>query len=926
MKIVKYILLSVIMGVCVSWNEPIEKSLTQAGDNRIEIEKILRHYQKDPKSLHYLSAKFLVENMPYFYSLYGSTATKYFQIYGKVGEMPKEIRDEMFHRTQEQLSLSDAKYISDIRTIKADYLICSIDNAIKTWKNSVWSKYYDNSIFLNYVLPYRISNEPFSNWRDSIAIEYPYLKEPIVWSNEGIRLCACDNMSRNCVLSVTPSAIKGKAVVIDKKDSYVTFSINSDIACEKLVRLRYTSPNQSTFASVIVNDKYVSSVSLDATLNENYFKTTHFGSRIRLNKGQNTITIKYSNFPFAIDYIEIGSIFKYNNSMMDDYSNALCTIQNVESGEFLSMDTLSSGLERPVELKQYIEGNGSFLLRFTYLGYPSWKISPKDESDMCIENRWVSLEPGNLMGKYHYLRSNHQKWVVIPVGDGKCKIMNKNTGLFWQAAIDPITGQHTISQEIENGKQSQLWIIKKQEEKINKENFFKIGSAVSEAMRVTDVTPQFEYTINAGMIPPSIADLCKYRYGTCREETSFVIALSRYLGIPTTTDFTPHWGNRTGSHSWSVVVLPDGKSTPFYMGCAPGDTAQYFHSYLKPKVYRSSFCINREIIEDLKEEKGVPELYMNPRFVDVTDEYCRISNITRDIPEQHLAHKIAYICVFDTKDIVPVHYGKNINGKVTFTAMGRNVAYIMAVYENNKMLPIGNPFILQNDGTVKELTCDYKNRISMTLLRKYPFFGIQDFFNLRMANGDFQGSNNPEFSNATTFFRHEGITNGCWYEREVNNEDSFKYLRYIGPKESFCNINELEFYNKDGKKITGKIIGTQGTAGQDKDKVFDGNILTGFNGNSPDGHWVGLELDKPEQVSKVKYIARNDGNGIEIGDLYQLNIYDHGMWRPLLRMKATDNKLIFNNIPSNGLYLLNDLTKGREERIFTYENNTQMWW
>ena len=35
-----------------------------------------------------------------------------------------------------------------------------------------------------------------------------------------------------------------------------------------------------------------------------------------------------------------------------------------------------------------------------------------------------------------------------------------------------------------------------------------------------------------------------------------------------------------------VLIKPDGSGTPFYMGCAPGDTAQYFHSYLKPKVFR----------------------------------------------------------------------------------------------------------------------------------------------------------------------------------------------------------------------------------------------------------------------------------------------------------------------------------------------------
>ncbi len=53
------------------------------------------------------------------------------------------------------------------------------------------------------------------------SIEKNYLEGPIAGSNEGIS--ACDNMSRNCVLSVTSSTIKGEAVVIDKKDSYFRF-------------------------------------------------------------------------------------------------------------------------------------------------------------------------------------------------------------------------------------------------------------------------------------------------------------------------------------------------------------------------------------------------------------------------------------------------------------------------------------------------------------------------------------------------------------------------------------------------------------------------------------------------------------------------------------------------------------------------------
>jgi len=160
----------------------------------------------------------------------------------------------------------------------------------------------------------------------------------------------------------------------------------------------------------------------------------------------------------------------------------------------------------------------------------------------------------------------------------------------------------------------------------------------------------------------------------------------------------------------------------------------------------------------------------------------------------------------------------------------------------------------------------------------------------------------------------------------VFDNKAYQYLRYLSPENSFGNINELEFYDLANNKLKGVIIGTQGTQWQTKETVFDGNILTGFNGISPDGHWVGLKLDKPTKISKIRYIPRNDGNCIEVGDLYQLNVYDNGMWRILGKKKATETKLVFNNMPSGGLYLLNDLTKGHEERIFTFEKGKQVWW
>lgn len=33
-----------------------------------------------------------------------------------------------------------------------------------------------------------------------------------------------------------------------------------------------------------------------------------------------------------------------------------------------------------------------------------------------------------------------------------------------------------------------------------------------------------------------------------------------------------------------------------------------------------------------------------------------------------------------------------------------------------------------------------------------------------------------------------------------------------------------------------------------------------------------------------------------------------------------------DNVPTNALLLLRNHTKGKEERIFTYENGEQVWW
>ena len=53
---------------------------------------------------------------------------------------------------------------------------------------------------------------------------------------------------------------------------------------------------------------------------------------------------------------------------------------------------------------------------------------------------------------------------------------------------------------------------------------------------------------------------------------------------------------------------------------------------------------------------------------------------------------------------------------------------------------------------------------------------------------------------------------------------------------------------------------------------------------------------------------------------------EDGNWSLLGTQVATSNVLTFKNVPSGGLYVLRDKTKGHEQRIFTYEKEEQVWW
>lgn len=107
--------------------------------------------------------------------------------------------------------------------------------------------------------------------------------------------------------------------------------------------------------------------------------------------------------------------------------------------------------------------------------------------------------------------------------------------------------------------------------------------------------------------------------------------------------------------------------------------------------------------------------------------------------------------------------------------------------------------------------------------------------------------------------------------------------------------------------------------------MFDGKTENYFSYPKQIGTWYGLDLKEPRVISQIGFCPRNDSNDVEPNNIYELFYWNNG-WKSLGRKMANSNNLVYKSVPKNVLFWLRNLTKGKEERIFTYEDSLQIWW
>jgi hypothetical protein len=159
--LIDYCNLFLIITICLFSNcndlysqNDLETTLKLAGSNRIELERVLSHYDKDKDSLKYKAAKYLISNMKNHYSRHNvfftndnhlkaldllvSSAVKQFKLGVGVAKQKQEVWEQ--NRLVKKQLYSLVKGIKtqsvphknfDVNNLKSDWLIKHIDFAFE---------------------------------------------------------------------------------------------------------------------------------------------------------------------------------------------------------------------------------------------------------------------------------------------------------------------------------------------------------------------------------------------------------------------------------------------------------------------------------------------------------------------------------------------------------------------------------------------------------------------------------------------------------------------------------------------------------------------------------------------------------------------------------------------------------------------------
>jgi hypothetical protein len=439
-------------------------------------------------------------------------------------------------------------------------------------------------------------------------------------------------------------------------------------------------------------------------------------------------------------------------------------------------------------------------------------------------------------------------------------------------------------------------------------------SAVEACGQVNQLLPKFR--MDKDFPPMSYSMLMATTRNTCDGITALTIFAMRALGIPVTQDYTPLYPYTGVGHSWNAVRDSLGKYVSF-MGTetVPGHPHQGT-TFIQAKVYRKTFKIQDFIPEDLS---AIPPMFQDSCFKDVSSEYQNFGDATAIIsvpPPDGASKKYIYLAML-TADIQwkVIARGEPDETSVLFSGVRDHIVYLPVYYVNDVLTPAGNPFQPNTAGKIRFFETDtvQYDTLSLSDIKVVNKVAI-DIWRNRMLHGVFEAANKSDFSDAITLHTINKLPDGLNYNKiKLRNANKFRYIRYLPPRHSFCNVAEIRIYGADKKKLSGTPIGILSPNPElmSINNVFDEDLATFYDLN---GAWVGLDFGESKQISEIQYFPRNDH--------FEISYWNGLKWQSAGKLNVNNPKL---DVPSKTLLRLNNAIQAtrQEDRIFFIHDGFQ---
>lgn len=390
---------------------------------------------------------------------------------------------------------------------------------------------------------------------------------------------------------------------------------------------------------------------------------------------------------------------------------------------------------------------------------------------------------------------------------------------------------------------------------------------------------------------------------------------NQVFGLPTAVDFVPHYPTQENRHYWTILRDHRYVNSKCYLANTP----------YTAKVYRKTSFINP--IPDDK-ENFVPNFIRDPYKMDVTEEYENVTRLEYKFKTFRSGSKYAYLCVFNNLAWNEVAWSEVRNGKGVFEKIGRDILYMPCYYNGHQQILADYPLWIKMNGEVKTLVPDKDSLQTLRLTRKFTYNTAGDYFGMAIIGVQLLATNDlsKEPYDKITEIRHYNYM--AYDTMQVNTTKKYKYWMLNKVRYSYPEFASVKFVQENGNILTPTSTFTKDAAGKiDKDGLLSKYI---FNDDLLDFgtlyKMAGVEFEEPVTIDMVKYVTRNDKNGIYPDNTYELFYFDQGEWVSLGEKVATADYIEYDNVPSGALYWLRNRTEGKEERPFTVMNGRVRFW